>query len=347
MNKQINFTIEQITDDDVWDNLVLQCPNYSFLNSSARLKYNCRNYKNSGRFEIKKRNEFIALCNWFVSNSRFPFLYTQHSPSFKDSPDKETLMSFIIDELKKIAMKNNCVYIELAPLIKSRIGTKEGILAPVANIDALVTLHIDVSQNLESLRMNMSASCKNVVNKLSKDSKIEIKVFNDDSQINLFLKLLRETQKDKGFTGKSDEKFREEFQNYAEKRMLYFIVGYFEGEPIGMRVNVRYGNVLTDYQACISSQAREQNIRIAYLLAYKTMLLAKDLGCNTWDMFGGMSVDNAKNHPWKGIEEFKTSFGGKKIIYAHPEDISIKPTYFLSYIYRYILTNKHKFTTKW
>ena len=343
----MNFIINDITNDDEWDKLILQFPRYSFLNSSARIKYNSEVYRDSGKFCVKSDGKVVALCNWFISNSRFPFLYTQHSPTFGNSEDMDDLITIIVSRLKSIALRNHCVYVELGPLNEGILFIKNGILAPIANIDALVTLHINVEKDIQQLRMEMSASCKNAVNKLSKDPRIEVKVFNDNSQVDLFLKLIKETQKDKGFNGKSDDKFRKELEYYAINKMLYFIVGYLDGEPIGMRVNVKFGKILTDYQACISSQARIHNIRIAYLLCYKTMLLARDLGCSTWDMFGGMSVENAKEHPWKGIEEFKRSFGGKKVTYSHPIDIPLNVIYVLSYAYRYFMTRKHKFTTNW
>lgn len=342
--------IREIEDSVIWDSLVRSMPMYSFLNSSARFNYVKEYFKNGGRIAIYNDDTLIGVCNWYVIHSKIPYIYTQHSPLVVKQEDSKEFLKTIITYLKTKAKQLKCAFIQLSPLTTDRnfLPDTEYKLSPVANTDALITLHIDVTKSVEDLRMEMSSSCKNNVNKLTKDPNITTKIYNDDSQIELFLKLLKETQKDKNYYDKSDEMFKYELTQYAKAGMLYSTVGYLNNEPIGIRVNVKFGNVLTDYQASISSLAREKGIRIAYRLAYETMLLAKDLGCSYWDMFGGMTPENSTDHPWKGVEEFKLSFGGSKITYAHPIDIPInKVLYPISYIYRKYRTEKAGFTIDW
>jgi lipid II:glycine glycyltransferase (peptidoglycan interpeptide bridge formation enzyme) len=50
-----------------------------------------------------------------------------------------------------------------------------------------------------------------------------------------------------------------------------------------------------------------------YLLQWRAMQIARDLGAQTYDLFG-IPADNRRSHPMHGLLRFKESFGGSRVV---------------------------------
>jgi lipid II:glycine glycyltransferase (peptidoglycan interpeptide bridge formation enzyme) len=351
-----NIQFRKPLNNEEWDRLVLTLPNYSFLNSSARYEYLEKIKSNSFRYLVYEDDNFRGIIAGNIGNSRIfgKFLECKHSPLLNN--DSEDLWEEVLSFCKKLASDNSCFMVRLSPLylnnniLKKVYEENRGIKAPTHNIDALISQYFDMSKSEEELRHDMTDSTRNNINKLMKNPNISVKVFNDDSQFDIFRDFHEQTRKKKGYADKPAKLLLEELQVQVDHHMCYMIVGYFKDKPISVWQCTVFGKYMHIYQAGSDTEFREKNIRITYLLFWESVKLAKELQCEVLDLFGGMVPDNYKgrNHPWIGVDSFKESLGGKKITYMHTRDIPIEVVkYAFYYIYSYIRTTLKGYTIKW
>jgi lipid II:glycine glycyltransferase (peptidoglycan interpeptide bridge formation enzyme) len=351
----MKLTFKQIEDDSKWDNLVQRLPEYSFLNSSARYRYSKDIGKKVFRIAVYEKEEFVGIITCSVDKSRIfgNFLECKHSPYL--TLDKKESWEKVLDYCKKIAKENSCFMIRFAPLYEENNTLLDFYknnslrLAPIHNVDALISQHIDLTKGMEELRRDMSKTKRNLLNRLFKNEKVTVKVYDDTSQFEVFKKLHNQTVKLKGYTAKATSLLLKELEYQVKYKMCYMLIGYYKDKPIGVWQCTVYGENMHLYQAATDLKFREKNINITYLLFWESVKLGKQLGCKTFDLFGGVVPEGCEGkHPWTGIGAFKESLGGKKVTYMHSRDYPLsKLKYFLYYYYSWIRTSFKGYTIKW
>ncbi len=352
----MELTFREIEDDKQWDEYVLKLKEYSFLNSSARYRFNKLQSNESFRYAIFHADEFLGIITGSIGISKLfgSFLECKHSPLLNSYNEK--YMKDITEFCKNLAVENNCFMLRFAPLVQEDSVLEKFykdnnfIKAPIHNVDALISQHMDLTKSMDELKSDLSSSRKNRLNKLLRDSTIEVKVFNDKGAFDIFKNFHLETVKLKGYTDKPVDMLMKELDIQVSNGMCYMLVGYSEGVPISIWQCTVFGKNIHLYQACSSTEYREKNMIMTTLLYWKTLELGKELGCSVFDMFGGVvpkGYENS-NHPWKGVGDFKESLGGEKITYMHSRDLAIsKIKYWVYYIYSYIRTRLKGYTINW
>lgn len=336
-----------------WDTIVKSLPTYSFLLSSARYKYNAKAYIQSKKIAVFVNDKPVGISPYFVIKRKEKFMYCQHGPLFNNKKNFIKYLPATLNHIKQIANEQNCWYIRLSPLVQKsekihRIYDKLNLIsAPIHNIDALITQHINLEQPMENLLSQMRKTTRYNVRKVLKDKNFTTKIYTDNSQLNLFFKYLKTLEKRKGYHEKPHSLFRQELLYYIKNKMLYTIVGYFKKQPAGIWLNVKFGKYFVNYQAILDTQFKKNNSMLTYQLFYNTLELGKKQKCKILDLFGGMVPQNTENHPWKGIDLFKRGLGGEKITYTHIQDLPLKPHYYISYLYRYYKTKKAGYSINW
>jgi hypothetical protein len=356
LNRDTQLTFKQIEDDALWNTLVQSLPNYSFLNSSTRYRYSKDIGKKVLRRAIFQKDEFLGILNCTVGTSRIfgKFLECKHSPLLLES--KEQYWEEILEFCKTIAKENSCFMLRFAPLyledgsLLSFYNTHSFKPAPIHNVDALISQHIDLQKDMETLRRDMSKTKRNLLNRLFDNEDVTVKIFNDTSQFDVFKNLHQQTVELKGYTEKSVSLLLKELEHQVKKGMCYMLVGYYKDKPIGVWQCTVYGKNMHLYQAATDTKFREKNINITYLLFWESVKLGKKLGCKTFDLFGGVVPEGCEDrkHPWAGIGAFKESLGGKKVTYMHSRDYPMKRLkYTAYYYYSWLRTSLKGYTIKW
>ena len=85
--------------------------------------------------------------------------------------------------------------------------------------------------------------------------------------------------------------------------------------PAGAKVGIYY------YGA---SGNEHRELMAPYLLQWKAMQYCQAQGCTSYDLFG-IAPDGQPDHPWAGVSEFKSKFGGQVINYPPEEEITLRP----------------------
>jgi lipid II:glycine glycyltransferase (peptidoglycan interpeptide bridge formation enzyme) len=352
----MELQFKTVENDLEWDNLVFKLPKYSFLLSSARFNYEKELGGEVLKFAIYEGEKFIGLVYMSIGNSKIfgKYMECKHSPMLIDS--KVEYWESIFLHCKKIAKENKCFMIRFSPLyvedseLNSFYNKNNFKKAPIHNVDALVSQHIDLSKDLEELRRDMNKTKRNLLNRLLNDSNAKVSIFKDNSQFNLFKDFHEQTTKLKGYTDKPVGLLLKELEAQVKSGMCHMIVGYYQDRPIGLWQCTIYGNNMHLYQAGTDTEFRDKNINITYLLYWEALKLGKELGCSTFDLFGGVVPDNlvGKNHPWEGVGAFKESLGGTKITYMHSRDYVLNiPLYTIYYYYSWFRTTLKGYSIDW
>jgi lipid II:glycine glycyltransferase (peptidoglycan interpeptide bridge formation enzyme) len=357
----VNIQFLEPKTEQEWDNYVLQLENYSFLLSSARFSYLKDSSVDVFRYLVFDNDRFVGVSTGFVDKVKVfgKYLECKHNPILISNLSKEEkgeILNKIFEKLISLAKENRCFFIRISPLVKeSEIYEKvyekfKSKKSPVHPQDSLISQYFDISKSEEDLRHDMSSSTRNNINKLVKNEEVKVKVFTDMTPFPIFEKFYKETKKFKGYTGKSGQSLKKEFE-YQEKRgMLYFTVGYYKDQPIAVWQNTKFGKYMHVYQAGSDVKFRQKNVRITYLLFWETVKLCKEKGVETLDLFGGMlpeGIEKKDRNPWKGVNDFKMSLGGKKVTYMHPRDIPLKPYYSIYLPYANFRVQFKGHTTNW
>ena len=357
----MNLQFIEPTSDEQWDDRVLQLSQYSFLLSSARYHYIHDIFTINFRYLIFDGNRFLGIIEGFVDSIKIfgNYLECKHNPILIDGLDdneKEDIYREIFRKLQSIAVEHNCFFVRISPLLEyDEIYDKvclefNGKFAPVHPQDALISQYFDITKNEEDLRHDMSSSTRNNINKLLKNPDISVKVITDNSVFDIFANFYNQTMQLKQYRGHSSSSLLKELQYQLDAGMLYFVVGYYQEKPIAIWQNTKFGKYMHVYQAGSDVNFRQKNVRITYLLFWDTVKLCKELGVEILDLFGGMlpeNLENSSKNPWKGVNDFKMSLGGKKVTYTHPQDLPLKQYYTLYLPYAKFRVELKNHTTDW
>lgn len=82
-----------------------------------------------------------------------------------------------------------------------------------------------------------------------------------------------------------------------------------------------------------ASDSQHRNLMAPYLIQWEAMKEAKRRGCKRYD-FLGIAPEGAKNHPWKGVTDFKKKFGGMVKNYPIAQDMVVRPFWY--WVYRMV-----------
>lgn len=353
----MDLQFKKPTSNDEWDKYVLQLENYSFVISGAKYTYIEESPKESFRYLVFDNDEFVGIVGGIIDRVKIfgKYLECKHNPMLKEGLSderKEDILRGIFKKLQAIALEHKCFFVRVSPLIiydeiYNKVYTQFGAVeSPVQPQDALISQYFDTTKELEELHREMNKSSRSNVNKLKKDDNVKVEVVRDDSVFDIFKDFYKQTKEYKGYRGKSAENLLREFEIYMDRDMLYFLIAYTKGEPVSVWQMVRFGKYMHHYQAGSDLKFKEKNVR---LLFWRALELCKDIGVEVLDLFGGMlpeGEDDEKN-PWKGINDFKMSLGGKKVTYMHPRDIPLRHSYSIFQPYARLRIGRKGHTVDW
>jgi len=333
----MDIQFRQPSTDEEFDRYVLQLSNYSFLLSSAKFNYSKDSGMDIFRYLVFDNEKFLGVVIGLIDGVKGfgKYMECKHNPILIDGlgdNERKGIYRSIFNKLIQIAREKNCFFVRISPLIlddeiyKGVCEDFKCSYAPIHPIDALISQYFDISKSEEDLRRDMSSSTRNNINKLLKNPDISIKIIRDKSAFDVFKDFYTQTKTYKGYRGKSEDSLLKEFEYQMKQNMLYFVVGYYKNKPIAIWQNTKFGKYMHVYQAGSNIDFRQKNIRITYLLFWETVKLCKSLGIEILDLFGGMTPEGykGKKNPWQGVNDFKTSLGGKKITYIHSMDIPVE-----------------------
>lgn len=271
----------------------------------------------------------------------FCWLYSARGPLLDyQSPQAQEHLNLIIDALKPIAQKEKAIFYRIDPPIslKEKIPKFKKGFKNHLGFQPEHTLILDLTKSEEKIlsemkpkgRYNIHLAEKKGVTIRESDPK-DKKQFEKD--LSDFHRILHETTMRDKFYGHKKDFYRNMIEVlYPQKAKL--LLAIYNNKVIAGIIATFFKDTGTYYYGASSNEYR--NVMAPYLLQWHAIKEAKFRGAARYD-FLGIAPENSKNHPWKGVTEFKEKFGGSPFSYHPPLDFPFKKgLYFLYRLYKYL-----------
>ena len=345
--------IREIKDKETWESFLLGCQEKTFLQSWQWGEFQEKNGLPAGRQGHKIWHLGVynngglssVLLAVKVVARRGTFLLVQHGPIFNSQftiSNKFSIFKILLDELKKIAKSENCIFIRMAPLLARTeenkklfrdLGLRE---APMHANAYEATWKLDVTPSEEELLAKMRKTTRYLVRQAMKNPDITIEKSEKLSDAEIYQKLNREVAKRQRFAPFSDEYIKKEFEVFSKPaspaggdNQALWLFGKYKGE-VAAGVLVIFWSGIGFYHQAASLQ-KYARFSIPYLLQWEAIKEAKKRGCQLYDFWG--YVDPKSHHPWAGPTLFKMGFGGEVREYLKTQDLPLSRRYWLTYFF--------------
>jgi peptidoglycan pentaglycine glycine transferase (the first glycine) len=305
------FLVKIIDDKSQWNNFLLSQPTQTgiFLQSAEWLDFQETMEHKIYRFGLTDNTGALQSVCGFILNNLFlnkKYFYIPHGPIGK--PEE------LIDEVIKIAKKENLIFIRLEPLNNYTLPVTHYGLSEVKHVQPKHTLALNLAKSEEELLAAMHEKTRYNI-RLAEKKNLVLK----NETFENFWKLMEET------TGR--DKFRSHPKKYYAA-MLKEIKGngknemrtelkivYYENQPLAAAIVGYFGDTATYLHGASSHEYR--NLMAPYFLHWEIIKESKKLGYRFYDLGG---IDEKK---WPGVTRFKKGFGGFEINYLGTFDLPV------------------------
>ncbi|MBA4336513.1 methicillin resistance protein [bacterium] len=256
------------------------------------------------------------------------WLYCNRGPV--SGVDLEEYLREFVEEVRKIAVKENAVFLRIEPAYKKdapegaeyeKIAEKLKFRAAHASHQPECTVIIDLTKTEAEILANMKQKGRYNI-KLAEKKGVTIRVSKNAED---FYRILEETTQRDGFTPHDKNFYQKMLDTLEPKGMAKLYIAEYEGKIIAGLLATFYGETATYYYGASSNEYR--NVMAPYLLQWHAIREAKKTGFAKYD-FLGIAPVGAKNHPWQGVTDFKLKFGGEITEYVKAKELVFKPFWY-------------------
>ena|SRR3989344_8610970 len=327
------ITVKNITNKRQWENFIAKHEEANFLHSWFWGNFHERLGKTVIRSGFYKNEDLIGAIQSIVENAKRGKYLTVPGGPIIDWKNSLLIKSFI-DEVKKIAVLNDCAFIRVRPQLTSdnfskNIFKKNGFINAPMHLHAESTTQLDITKSEEELLRNMRKTTRYEIKK-AQSFKIEIKETSDPKEIRQFYKLQIQTSKKQGFVPFSYEYLHEQFKEFAENNMAILYKAKMKNKLLAEAFVIFYAKEAVYHYGASTDEGRKYPG--TYLIQWKAIQEAKKRGMTRYNFWGVSPIDKSR-HRFHGLSLFKRGFGGEEIEYLHAQDLVINyPKYFINYL---------------
>lgn len=322
-------------DEARWDEFLLSNQRNNFLQSYQYGEF----YKSLGqkiwRLSLEDGEKIVGTALIVQLQTKFgSFLYCPSGPVLVDL--KNSLPLFL-DAFRKIARDAKVDFIRLDPRIlnddEGQLFSQSGLKEARYFTQPECTQILSLEDSLEIIRSNFGESTRYNIGWVERKG-VKVKISQIPDEIDIFVDLLKETSRRQHFRlhGKEDY-YKKQYLALREKNLAKLFLAYEPekdgNEVLAAAIVVNCGDTVTYLHSASSS--KNPKLRAPYLMQWKIIEDAKISGFKKYDFWGVSPNDDPKD-PWRGVTDFKKSFGGEKVCYHKPYDLVLSPKYQLTTI---------------
>lgn len=327
------YLIKEITDKNTWENFIFSKNEANFLQSWSWGEFHKALNKIIIRSGFFENNKLVGVMLSVVEPAKRGKYLTVPGGPIIDWRNKNLIDGFL-NEIKRVANENSCVFIRVRPQLKSddfsqKIFKDLGFIKAPMHLHAELTSQLDITKTEEELMAQMRKGTRYEIKKGIKEG-IKITASKDPHDIKSFYDLQIETSKRQKFVPFSYKFLYEQFKVLAENGNAMLYSAYFEKKLLAQAFIIFYNKEAVYHYGASTDEGR--NYPGAYLIQWETIREAKKRGMTRYN-FWGVAPENKQNHRFSGLSLFKRGFGGEDFEYLHAQDLTInKPRYFLNYL---------------
>lgn len=245
------------------------------------------------------------------------WLEVPRGPLWKSEKD----LNEILKKIKKLGKKENAIFVRLSPYNKFKISDLRFKTSKNDNHPE-TSLTIDLDQDEADILKQMKPKGRYNI-KVARKHGVTI---SESSEIDEFYKILSTTANRDGFGIHPKAYYQQMLDSMPDNAQL--LIAEYEGKVIAGGIFVYFDEWGIYYYG--ASESKYRNVMAPYLIQWKAIEEAKERGCKYYD-FLGIAPENAKNHPWLGVTQFKKKFGGSVMHYPKAKEFILKPFWYWTY----------------
>jgi len=309
--------IKTISDKTVWNNFLLSQPTQTgiFLQSAEWLDFQETLGHKTWRLAALDEQKNILSLSGVVENKLPLGKKSFYIPRGPIGEPKE-----LIEEIIKIAAKENIIFLKVEPPTKFQVSSFK--FQEITSVQPWQTLVLDLTKSEGDLLAAMHEKTRYNIRLAEKKKLIlENETFED------FWRLMAETTGRDKFSAHPQKHYKQMLDALSDNgktgmRAELKIV-YSENQPLAAAIIGYFGDTVTYIHGASSNENR--NLMAPYFLHWEIIKEAKNLGYKFYDFWG---IDEKK---WPGVTRFKKGFGGFEINYPGTFDLPINKTWYTIY----------------
>ena len=262
-----------------------------------------------------------------VLGIRLKIFYIPRGPLLKNWTDKN-LLERVVGDIEDMACKEGAIFVKMDPEVvlgegvpgeENAIEMEEGnfALAYLADrgwrfsedqIQFKNTFWLDLSCPEDELLARMKQKTRYNI-RLAKRKGIEVRQGSQED-LGLLYNMYAETSVRDGFVIRPQQYYLDTWTQFMENGLATPLIAEFEGEAVAGLVLFHFAGRAWYLHGMSRTVHREKMPN--YLLQWESMLLAKQLGCDSYDLWGAPDIFDESDSMW-GVYRFKEGLGGRVI----------------------------------
>ncbi len=242
----------------------------------------------------------------------------------------------ILEKLREIGKKHNCIFIQLEPNIKkgnSKIISHKNLVKSHRPLFTKYTFEIDLTKDEEILLKKFSSKTRYNI-RLAKRKGVIVHEDNSETAFKKYLELTQETTKRQNFyahTPTYHKKMWETLSRSTRANTLstHLLTAEFEEEILTTWMLFVFNDAL--YYPYGASTTKYKNLMASNLVMWEAIRFGKKLGLKTFDLWGALSPDADSRDPWFGFHKFKLGYNPEHIEFVGSYNLIINPTIYKIY----------------
>ena len=262
-------------------------------------------FENDGAHALVIKHQLPFKLCWFE---------IPRGPLFNDQESLQKLLEKIRDE----AEKEKALFIRMSSYEKLPLNLSDTAFDRHPQTSLVVDLSLSEGEILAQMKQKGRYNIK-----VAEKHGVTVEV---SEEVEAFYHLLKKTgeRDDFGIHGMSYyQKMLEAMGGHAQ-----LLVARYEDRIVAGGIFVYLDEWGIYYYGASDNHYRK--VMAPYMLQWEAMKEAKKRGCQFYD-FLGIAPEGAKNHPWAGVTQFKSKFGGTVVNYPKAKDLVLKPFWYFFY----------------
>lgn len=278
-----------------------------------------------GIFDAAEKHSLVGICLVVeVKARRGHFFHLRHGPVF--SLRKGSYSQSLLTYLKAEAKKREVSFLRLSPLLPVGTTLRGCIRAPIHNMDAENCWILPLEKSEEDLLKDMRKTTRYLIRR-GQALGLEVTKTKASQELPVFLRLYKKTVAKHGFV--PHRGIEEEFEEFAKDDNALLLFVRRKKKVLAGGLVILYGNQAVYHHG--ASDPKYDTYSPSYLLQWEAIREAKRRRKKVYN-FWGIAPDNKPRHPWRGLTLFKTGFGGRRLNFAHAQDLVLSPWYWKTYL---------------
>ena len=279
------------------------------------------------KFKKSYGTENVRVGEVLYTKHRIPFTNSYYAYCPKVNP-------FVIDfpALKNSLEENNCIAVNFdVPNVLTEAENSEeakkvfeeaGCSKSPKDTFTPYNLLLDLTLSEDDLLMSMHSKQRYNV-RYAKKNGVVVKNEKGSEAFEKFYDLAIKTADRQGFYVHPKAYYKKLWEILQPEGAAHILNAYYEDDHLASWMFFVYEDVI--YYPYGGSSAKHRNLQASTLVGWRGMLLGKELGCKTMDLWGACEDPDDRSDPEWGFTHFKQKFGARHVNYIPSYDLVLNP----------------------